>query len=439
MENITKGNTKMDREESVKLNPELEILKKQLFAGFESMIEPLKKDIKKLQDDQKIDKSVLSVETVNRKFQRNEMKEKKIEDRLSLIEDQLLEKNLIFQGIFESEFEDVNDIKGHLIRAISNTMPGEDIDEKRTNAKCTSIDHIERIGRYNPQCQRPVKVKFTDKSDVDHLLKNKRKLPEGVYVDREYSKTTEKERRLLCPVIKAARKMKKYHKKCRMEGTHIVLDGTHYYRENIHTLPPELSAEKVTSETNDEAMAFFGELNPLSNFHPCSFEFEGETFHSSEQLIQMKKAELFGDDIARERILNSTDAQDSKEIAMDITNYSKTQWNTAAEEMCYEGIRQKYVQNPKLYSYLLDTGNKTIVEATYDETWGTGKPLGNIHCLNPAKWTSVGILGKILMRIRDSTYEDSTDTEDNEAAAMEVTPPRKTHHDPINTETNQHD
>ena len=154
----------------------------------------------------------------------------------------------------------------------------------------------------------------------------------------------------------------------------------------------------------------------------------------------MKKAELFGDDIARERILNSTDAQDSKEIAMDIANYSKAQWNAAAEEMCYEGIRQKYVQNPKLYNYLLDTGNKTIVEATYDETWGTGKPLGNVHCLNPAKWTSVGILGKILMRIRDSTYEGSTDTEENKAEAitMDVTPPRPTHQDSINTETNQH-
>ena len=46
------------------------------------------------------------------------------------------------------------------------------------------------------------------------------------------------------PVIKAARKMKKYHKKCRMEGTHVVLDGTHYYRENIHTLPPELSSRE---------------------------------------------------------------------------------------------------------------------------------------------------------------------------------------------------
>ena len=77
-----------------------------------------------------------------------------------------------------------------------------------------------------------------------------------------------------------------------MEGAHVVLDGIHYYRENIHTLPPELSADKVTSEINEEVVAFFGELHPLSNFHSCKFDFEGETFHSSEQLIQLKKAEL---------------------------------------------------------------------------------------------------------------------------------------------------
>ena len=108
-----------------------------------------------------------------------------------------------------------------------------------------------------------------------------------------------------------------------MEGAHIVLDGIHYYRENIHTLPPELSSDKVTSETNEEVLAFFGELHPLSNFHCCKLDFQGETFHSSEQLIQLKKAELFGDQVAMVRILNSTDAQDSKEIAMDIANYNK--------------------------------------------------------------------------------------------------------------------
>ena len=68
-----------------------------------------------------------------------------------------------------------NNIIGKVIRAISSTIPREDADEQRTNAGCTSIDQVERIGRNNPLPSRPVKVKFTDKSDVDHLLKNKKK------------------------------------------------------------------------------------------------------------------------------------------------------------------------------------------------------------------------------------------------------------------------
>ena len=103
-----------------------------------------------------------------------------------------------------------------------------------------------------------------------------------------------------------------------------------------------------------------------------------------------------------ERVLNSTDAQDSKEIAMDIANFEKEKWNSMAETLCYEGIKQKFIQNPSLMDYLLETGNKTIVEATYDNVWGTGKPLGHEECLNPTKWRSTGILGRILMKIRDS-------------------------------------
>ena len=78
--------------EHVNLKPELQELKRQLFTGFEQLIEPLKKDIRDLKTERKEQIAALSVETVNRKFQRSEAKQKKIESRLSMIEDQLLGK-----------------------------------------------------------------------------------------------------------------------------------------------------------------------------------------------------------------------------------------------------------------------------------------------------------------------------------------------------------
>ena len=397
---------KTDKPEELK--PELKELKRQLFVGFEqlisSQIEPLKEDIRQLKADRLLESNTVEGYIIAKRFQRNDEKQKKIEERLSVIEDQLLEKNVIFQGLYETEYEEPHDVKGYLIRAMAHTMPGEDMEEKKTQAKCTSIDQVERIGRYNPLRSRPVKVKFTNKQDVEQVLKNRRKLPEGVYVEREYSKTTERECTMLRPVLKAARKMDKYYKKCRMEGAHVVLDGMHFYRENIHTLPPELAADKVTSKSNNEIIAFFGELHPLSNFHRCEFVFEGETYYSAEQLIQHKKAIYFDDKIAQNRILNSSDWLDCKEIAKDIKDFDKDKWNGDAEEICYEGIRQKFEQNDTLKNYLLDTGNKTPVEGSYDNVWGTGQPLSSKDCLNPTKWPSVGILGRILMRIRDTYH-----------------------------------
>ena len=83
------------------LNPELMELKRQLFEGFDTLIDqklsPLKKDIQELKNDRKLECSELNLETLTRKIKQNDAKHKKLENRLSQIEDQLLEKNIIFQ------------------------------------------------------------------------------------------------------------------------------------------------------------------------------------------------------------------------------------------------------------------------------------------------------------------------------------------------------
>ena len=184
---------------------------------------------------------------------------------MNLIEDQSLERNLIFQGLPESEHDDNDDGKVKVIKAMSLTMKGDTENEKKTNAGQTSIEHVEMIGKYNPLHARPVKVKFGNKSDADNVLKNKKKLSRGVFVDKEYSKATEKERPLLRPIIKAARRMETYKGLCRLDGPQLVLDGKRYHQNNIHTLPNNLSAMEVTSKK--DTMTFFGELNPFSNSH----------------------------------------------------------------------------------------------------------------------------------------------------------------------------
>ena len=405
--------TKSDRKEKEN-SSDLAELENRLLAGFASMIkkeiEPLKQDIKEIKEEQRLNiptSSLGSCEAITRKFNQTDEKHRKLQDRISFLEDQLLEKNVIFQGILESEYEDIKDIKTGVVKAIVSTMTGESEEERKTNAGQTSIETVERMGKYNPMRTRPVKVKFSEKKDVDDLFKNRKKLPKGIYIYKEYSKSTEKERRLLRPVIKAARRLDKYKGVCRLEGPQLVIEGKCYHQHNIHTLPEDLNPMDVTSRTNEETLAFFGELNPLSNFHPCKFDLEGESFNSSEQYIQWKKANFCGDKIAMEHILNCEDAADCKEVSRDIVNLDRKGWIDSAESLCFDGIQAKFQQNDHLMERLLDTADKTLVEASYDEAWGTGQHLGSRDCLVKSKWKLIGILGRILMRIRSEAQTGS--------------------------------
>ena len=89
------NNNPDNKQSGVELNPELQ-LKRQLFEGFEQMIEPLKQDIEDLKTDRDNRNAALNVETLSRKLKNNDEKHRKLESRLSQIEDQLLERNLIF-------------------------------------------------------------------------------------------------------------------------------------------------------------------------------------------------------------------------------------------------------------------------------------------------------------------------------------------------------
>ena len=182
---------------------------------------------------------------------KNEAKQKKLETRISALEDQLLEKNIIFQGLTEDEFEDHQETKTKIISVLATVTEGATAEDRKESAKKTPIDSIECMGKYKPNRSRPMKVKFTNKTDVSCLFKNRKKLPDGVFIDREYSKVTEKEHRILRPIVKAAWKIEEYKGKFWLEGPYLKLDGKRYHRQNVHTLPAKLGPAEVTSVSDE--------------------------------------------------------------------------------------------------------------------------------------------------------------------------------------------
>ena len=193
-----------------------------------------------------------------------------------------------------------------------------------------SIKNVRCVGEYSAKRTRPISIEFVNKASADFLFENKKKLPKGLYVDREYNAEVEKERRILRPILRKAKQLDDFKNKSKLEGNQLVIKGHNYTTKNIHQLPEELSGFQSTSKTNSSSIGFFGELNVFSNFHPATFNLHGVSFHSSEQYIQYQKAKVFADTSCANEIINSEDAYESKILARNIESFDYRKWKEQA-------------------------------------------------------------------------------------------------------------
>ena len=306
-----------------------------------------------------------------------------------------------------------------VVRVISYTIDEGTREAQLDVAWKIRIKSTRRVGIYSTKRSRPVSVTFERFCDADYVLQNRKYLPEGVFVSKEYNEETENNRRILRPILRAARNSETYSGKCRMDGDTLVIKGLSYRVEDLDNLPDDLNSFNITSKWTDDKLAFFGELNPLSNFHQCKFELDGIQFHSSEQYIQYVKAKYFRDGTTAREILKTSTALQCKTLSRNIASYDQTDWNNKSKELCYVSIKAKFDQNQKLQKCLLDTGEKTLVEAGYDNVWGTGIPLHSKDCLIEHKWEHVGLLDEMLMDIRAS-LKDIISGNNNREEAMHM-------------------
>ena len=108
-------------------------------------------------------------------------------------------------------------------------------------------------------------------------------------------------------------------------------------------------------------------------------------------------------------------------MARDIIGYDERRWKEVAYKECYTGLFEKFAQNEELKRVLVNTGNKRLVESSYDQLWGTGIPLNDPSCLDKSKWSSPGILSKLLMDIRTKLMPDTESPTTGEEELMDTT------------------
>ena len=171
--------------------------------------------------------------------------------------------------------------------------------------------------------------------------------------------------------------------------------------KDLSHLPQDLAAYKAAQHTDNHSLVFHWELSPYSNFHSAPFVYDNQHFATSEHFIQYQKAMFFGDTFTANAILNSSTPYEARRLSYQINGVNPGEWEDNAYDICFNGIRETFHQNPDLLNMLHTTKPLTITEASVDKTWGTGVSIKDRNVLSQSHWHSPRWMSQMLHTIRD--------------------------------------
>jgi len=143
----------------------------------------------------------------------------------------------------------------------------------------------------------------------------------------------------------------------------------------------------------------------LSNFVPkdLSIHFDHNIFTNSEQIFMYLKARYFKDQESADKIVSEgKEPRIARNLGQLVKNYSDKEWFKVREGMMFKACYLKFNSNEELKNKLLNTGNKTLVEASpTDQYWGVRLVETDDRILDEKNWKGQNLLGKVLVKVRD--------------------------------------
>lgn len=151
--------------------------------------------------------------------------------------------------------------------------------------------------------------------------------------------------------------------------------------------------------TTDQFILFWGSWP--SQFFKAHFEIDGKSYLCCEQFMMAEKARVFGDAETQQAILAAKSPREHKSLGRKVRGFDPGVWNTVCRGIVYTGNLAKYAQNTDLRELLLNTGSRTIVEASpEDRIWGIGLAQDDPRAQNQQQWQGTNWLGIALMQVR---------------------------------------
>ena len=135
---------------------------------------------------------------------------------MSTLERRQLQNNIILSGLPEETFGGLKNLKSKGIETISCAFSDYSKEEAIRKANVVTVIYCRRIGKYEVNKTRPIAITFLNHEDQEYILKMKKSLPTGIYIDEEYPSEVRKIRAKLHPIFTYATQLDSYKGKCKL-------------------------------------------------------------------------------------------------------------------------------------------------------------------------------------------------------------------------------
>jgi ribA/ribD-fused uncharacterized protein len=140
----------------------------------------------------------------------------------------------------------------------------------------------------------------------------------------------------------------------------------------------------------------------LSQWYASPFKYDGMRYMTAEHFMMAQKARLFGDTSTLDRILKASSPGAAKSLGREVSGFEQSLWENHRFEYVVRGNLAKFEAHKDIAEFLLNTGNKVLVEASpVDSVWGIGLAPEDEKARDPNKWQGLNLLGFALMVVRE--------------------------------------
>jgi hypothetical protein len=137
--------------------------------------------------------------------------------------------------------------------------------------------------------------------------------------------------------------------------------------------------------------SFSGSYSFLSNFSQTRITIEGKTYPTVEHFFQASKAL---DPVEHDLIRVQPTAGQAKRAGKKVR--LRKDWEQVKDEIMLTALRAKFTQHPQLAEWLINTGDRDLVEGNswHDNYWGI------CSCISCSYTTGKNKLGLLLQQVR---------------------------------------